>query len=97
MWGVSIFRELNIEFSNFIMSSFEFESGRILEDGNVEYSTMGFPKHDEDGNITNAIVFCPTLKGKRPVLANLHNALTMDNISNNDEFAFIRDKKYFFY
>ncbi|MCQ2970512.1 MAG: alpha/beta fold hydrolase [archaeon] len=78
------------------MSSFEFESGRILKDVNVEYSTMGFPKYDEDGNITNAIVFCPTLKGERSVLANLHNALTMDNISNDDEFAFIRDKKYFF-
>ncbi len=78
------------------MSSFEFESGKVLEDVNVEYSTMGFPKYDDDGNITNAIVFCPTLKGERSVLVNFHNYLNVGHISDEDNLEFIRDKKYFF-
>ena len=42
---------MNVEFGNHAMSSFEFESGAVLEDVNVEYSTMGIPKYDEDGNM----------------------------------------------
>lgn len=96
MGCVSIIRDLNVEFGNYEMASFEFESGAVLEDVNVEFSTMGVPKYDEDGNITNAIVFCPTLKGENSILLNLHNSLTKDIINEAEEFAFIRENKYFF-
>lgn len=45
------------------MDSFEFESGAVLENVVVEYVTRGNPKYDEQGNIKNAIVYCPTLRG----------------------------------
>ena len=78
------------------MSSFEFESGAVLEDVNVEYSKMGIPKYDEDGNMINAIVFCPTLKGERSALLNLHNNLTKEILHEGEEFEFICNNKYFF-
>ena len=45
------------------MDSFEFESGAILENVVVEYVTRGNPIYDDEGNILNAIIYCPTLKG----------------------------------
>lgn len=45
------------------MESFEFESGAVLEDVVVEYVTRGIPRYDSAGNIENAVIYCPTLKG----------------------------------
>ena len=45
------------------MESFEFESGAVLENVSVEFITRGVPRYDDEGNITNAVVYCPTLKG----------------------------------
>ena len=67
--------DFNVEYSNHVMESFEFESGRILENVNVEYWINGTPKYDEDGNITNAVVYCPTLKGGNSILAKSHNII----------------------
>jgi homoserine O-acetyltransferase len=39
------------------MDSFEFENGEVLKDVFVEYMTFGTPKYDEDGIISNAIVY----------------------------------------
>ena len=41
-----------------VMDSFEFETGRILENLNVEYWVSGTPKYD-NGNIVNAVVYFP--------------------------------------
>ena len=40
------------------MDSFEFGNGEVLNDVKVEYMTYGTPKHDENGLIKNAIVYC---------------------------------------
>ncbi|WP_458455294.1 hypothetical protein [Methanobrevibacter sp.] len=63
------------EFGNHIMESFEFKSGRILENVNVEYSTIGVPRYDEEGNIINAIVYFPTIKGGHSSLAKFHDII----------------------
>ena len=34
----------------YVMESFEFSNGKVLENVNVEYMTFGTPKYDEDGN-----------------------------------------------
>ncbi|WP_458455296.1 alpha/beta fold hydrolase [Methanobrevibacter sp.] len=39
------------------MDSFEFESGQVLKDVNVEYVTFGTPKYDENGSLKNVIVY----------------------------------------
>lgn len=64
---------------NYIMDSFEFESGRVLENVNVEYETRGIPRYDDDGNIINAIVYCPTLKGGHSILAQYHDIIYDDD------------------
>ena len=51
-----------------IMESFEFESGKVLENVTVEYLTRGIPKYDEDGNIINMVIYFPTLKGSHSVI-----------------------------
>lgn len=71
------------------MDSFEFESGKILENVNVEYGTSGIPKYDDDGNITNAIVYCPNLYGGRSILAKHHDLIKNQNFDKN-EYYFIR-------
>ena len=40
------------------MDSFEFENGEVLNDVTVEYMAFGTPVYDENGNISNAIVYC---------------------------------------
>ena len=39
------------------MDSFEFENGQILNDVTVEYVTFGTPKYDEEGSLSNVIVY----------------------------------------
>ena len=39
------------------MDSFQFENGAVLDNVQVEYMTFGTPKYDDDGNISNAIVY----------------------------------------
>ena len=41
----------------FTMDSFKFESGKVLKDVSVEYMTFGTPKYDENGFISNAIIY----------------------------------------
>ena len=43
---------------NFTMDSFKFQNGEVLKDVNIEYVTFGTPKFDENGIITNAIIYC---------------------------------------
>ena len=40
------------------MDSFDFESGKTLEDVKVEYMTFGTPIYDKNGKIKNAILYC---------------------------------------
>ena len=65
----------NAEHGIHVMESFEFESGQILKNVNVEYIISGFPKYDEDGNIINAIIYFPTLKGGHSILAKFHDII----------------------
>lgn len=75
------------EHGNHIMESFEFESGRVLENVNVEYQIRGSPKYDDEGNITNALVFCQTLKGGHSVLNQHHKDIYY---LDKDNYFFIK-------
>lgn len=75
-----------IEFGNHVMDSFEFESGRVLENVNVEYGTSGIPKYDDEGNITNAIIYCPTLKGRHSVFDQYYEFINKFDFDKNDYF-----------
>lgn len=70
------------------MDHFEFESGRVLDDVNVEYATQGSPKYDDEGNIINAVIYCPTLKGGYSFIPEFYNLF--DVHFDEDDFFFIR-------
>ena len=58
--------------NKYIMDSFEFEYGRVLENVQVEYSLYGTPKYDEKGNITNAVLYCHGFNGNYTSLNDLY-------------------------
>lgn len=84
---VTIFDSLN-EHGIHVMDSFEFEYGRVLNDVEVEYFTFGIPKYDEDGYITNAILFSSTFRGIYSFLTGMHGYI-LENGNLDDEFYFI--------
>ena len=57
----------------YVMDSFKFESGKVLENVVLEYITVGTPKYDEDGNIVNALIISPTVQGGHYVFLQNHN------------------------
>ena len=77
-----------VKYGKHIMESFEFESGRILENVEVSYFTSGIPKYDEEGNITNAIIYSPTLQGQYSFFSNFRDLVDTNEI-NKDEYYFI--------
>lgn len=72
-----------------IMDSFEFESGAVLENVAVEYRVSGIPTYDEEGDITNAVVYCPTLKGGHSILIDYHEMIR-ENDFDKDGYFFIK-------
>ena len=72
-----------------IMGEFEFEYGRILEDVQVEYSLMGTPKFDDDGNVTNAVVFCHRFNSNYSSISDLYEFTKEDGVFSRDEYLII--------
>ncbi len=77
-----------LESNMHVMDSFEFEYGRVLENVEVEYKTFGTPKYDEEGFITNAVLFFSTFNGVYSFLRESHKYI-MDYGNFTDEFYFI--------
>lgn len=50
-------------YSKYVLDEFEFENGEVLRDVEVEYTTRGTPTYDENGNVTNAIIYCHRFNG----------------------------------
>lgn len=82
---VNSFREHGI----YEMESFEFEYGKVVENIDVEWITSGVPRYDDEGYITNAIVFCSNYKGKTSILEQSHEFLKSEGKFDKDEFFFI--------
>ena len=78
-----------VNYDECVLDSFEFESGAVLKDVNVEYSTSGIPKYDDEGFIINAIIFCPSLMGDRSVLKNAHQYINENGYFDSNEFFFL--------
>ncbi len=50
-------------YEKYVMEEFEFDYGRVLNNVEVEYTTRGTPKYDDEGNIINAFIFCHRFTG----------------------------------
>ena len=68
------------------MESFEFESGKILENVIVSYFTSGIPKYDDEGNIINAIIYSPTLQGQYSFFSQYRSLVKTEDIDKDDYF-----------
>ena len=55
--------ESKLGYRKYVLDEFEVENGQVLRDVDVEYTTRGTPKYDENGNVTNAIIYCHRFDG----------------------------------
>lgn len=78
-----------INYDKYKLKSFEFESGRVLEDVEVEYSAKGTPKYDEDGNITNAIIYFHKFNGNYSSIDGLYSLTSPGKIFDFSQYYFI--------
>ncbi len=83
-----ISHQFNIQSGKYVMESFEFESGRILENLDVQFEVSGIPKYDDGGNIVNAVIYCPTILSSNAILPDMYESLKKYNFDKN-EFFFI--------
>ena len=58
-----------------VIEEFEFENGQTLHDVEVEYTTRGTPKYDEEGNISNALIYCHRSNGNCLSIEDLHQLI----------------------
>ena len=57
------FDETLLGYGKYVFDTFEFANGEVLRDVDVEYFISGTPKYDDEGDISNAIVYCHSYSG----------------------------------
>ena len=78
-----------IGYDRFVLDRFEFESGSVLENVVVEYLAKGTPEYDEEGNITNAIIYCPKFNGNYFSLNELYRLTAKGKPLDFEKYYFI--------
>ncbi|WP_067040363.1 hypothetical protein [Methanobrevibacter sp. YE315] len=72
-----------------ILDDFEFGNGKVLHNVEVEYTTRGTPKYDEEGNITNAIIYCHRFNGNCLSIGDLHQLVGPESMLSDYNFFYI--------
>lgn len=65
----------DLGYGKYILDEFEFDYGRVLKDVVVEYTTLGTPEYDSEGNITNAVIFCHRYNGNYSSINDYHQLI----------------------
>ena len=78
-----------IGYDRFVLDKFEFESGSVLENVVVEYMAKGTPEYDEEGNITNAIIYCHEFNGNYLSLNELYRLTAKGKPLDFEKYYFI--------
>lgn len=81
--------EIFIGYDKYTLDSFEFESGDVLENVEVEYLAKGTPKFDENGKITNVIIYCHKFNRTYSSLDELYRLTAKGKPLDYDEYYFI--------
>ena len=81
--------KIHQENGKYVMDTFEFESGEVLDDVVVEYSLFGRPRYDEEGNIENAIVFFHGFNGDHSSINNFYDFMSEGNVLDMNNYFFI--------
>ena len=79
----------SIEPEYYTLKEFEFINGSILENQIVEYLTLGTPKYDDEGHITNAIIYFHGTTGNFQSIKRINEALGENLPFDTNEFFFI--------
>ena len=74
---------------HYVLDKFEFKNGAVLKDVDVDYGVMGTPKYDEEGNITNAILFFHSFEGNYSSIHDFSQLIGQDAILSKDDYFFI--------
>ena len=72
-----------------VLDEFRFENGQILQDVEVEYTTRGTPKYDEDGNVCNAVLYCHRFNGNCLSIEDLHQLIGPKSGTSDYNFFYI--------
>ena len=72
-----------------VLDEFEFENGQTLRDVEVEYTTRGTPKYDDEGNIINAILYCHRFNGNCLSIEDLHQLIGPKSELSDYNFFYI--------
>ena len=78
-----------MEYGKYTFDKFEFVNGKVLENVVVDYILKGTPCYDEDGNVTNAIVFCHNYEGNASSLADFSQLTSEGNPFDFNDYFFI--------
>lgn len=79
----------SIEAKYYILKEFEFLNGSVLENQKVEYLTLGTPQYDEQGHITNAVVYFHGTSGDYGSIKRISSALGKDMPFDTDKLFFV--------
>lgn len=77
----------NIEY--FYLDDFEFTNGKVLENVKVEYVTRGTPLYDDEGRITNAVVYCHGSGGNYGSIRKLNELSSEGDPFDREKYFFI--------
>lgn len=71
------------------LKNFKFTSGEILKEAIVEYITLGTAKYDNNGKITNGILYCHGSSGNFSSIWRIMEIVGKDKVLSIDEYFFI--------
>ncbi|MBU4534620.1 MAG: alpha/beta fold hydrolase [Euryarchaeota archaeon] len=79
----------NLDAKYYKLKNFRFESGEKLPSLNVEYCTLGTPIKDEEGHITNAIVYLHGWSGDYSSIKRLKDIIGPDKVLDTNKYYLI--------
>ncbi|WP_297979292.1 alpha/beta fold hydrolase [uncultured Methanobrevibacter sp.] len=84
-----MFEEENLKAEYFTLKNFKFKNGESLEEAKVEYMTLGTPQYDENGVISNAIVYFHGSSGNFSSIRRISEVCGSGKVFDTDKFFFI--------
>ncbi|MBO7719953.1 MAG: alpha/beta fold hydrolase [Methanosphaera sp.] len=79
----------SIEAKYYMLDEFEFLCGQKLEQQKVEYLTLGTPIYDDEGHITNAVVYFHGTSGNYASIKRISSLIGKDMAFDTDKLFFV--------